>query len=60
MSPDESRNSGIIGTPSWSCTIKACRDDKSSDVSNFDQAALMGLSLLIFRYGPDRSPALNR
>jgi hypothetical protein len=20
MSPDESRNSGIIGTPSWSCT----------------------------------------
>jgi RNA polymerase sigma-70 factor, ECF subfamily len=27
-----------------------CRDDKSSDVSNFDQAAaFMGLSLLIFR-----------
>jgi hypothetical protein len=29
---------------------QACRDDKSSDVSNFDQAAaFMGLSLLIFR-----------
>ena len=49
MSPGESRNSGIIGTPSWSCTIRRAATIKSSDVSNFDQAAaFMGLSLLIF------------
>jgi hypothetical protein len=38
MSPRESRNSGIIGMPSWSCTIRRAATINLAMVSNFDQA----------------------
>jgi hypothetical protein len=48
--PARGSNGGLIVTASSCTTRRQCRDGKSSDVSNFDQAAaFMGLSLLIFR-----------